>query len=150
MGVLDNLKVLVVDDQHSFLDLATEMLHALGVTTVVQATSGQRALELLNVETSTLNCVLCDVSMAEDNGFSLLMSIRSGQARHVPRDIPIVLVTVHSDAEFVDTAKRLGATGYLVKPLSAEKLRDAMRPDRLTNIFQWPTSPFGHAPTREG
>lgn len=145
MGVLDSVEVLVVDDQSTFLDLATEMLHAIGVRTVVQATSGQQALALLNTEESTINCVLCDVSMVQDNGLGLLMNIRAGQARHVRRDIPFILVTSHSDAEFVDTAQKLGATGYLLKPLSAEKLRDAMRPDRMTNIFQWPTSPSGRA-----
>lgn len=143
MSVLNQLEVLIVDDEQAFLDVIEEMLRSIGVLSIARAQSGQEASALLEMPGCRINCVLCDVSMPEDNGFGLLVSIRAGQSRQIPQDLPFYLVTSHADADFVNTAQKLGATGYLVKPVRPDTLRDAIRPDRLTNIFQRPTTPFG-------
>jgi CheY-like chemotaxis protein len=63
--------------------------------------------------------VLLDLRLPRKNGFDVLRWIRAqGELAHLP---VIVLTNSHAGAD-VDRAYDLGASGYLVKPVSSESL----------------------------
>ena len=109
-------RILVVDDDPTILDLAAAALNkGFDVVTAEDAHTARQALEEGGVE-----LVLCDWMLPDVNGDKLL-----GWAKQSPalRHIPFVMVTARDDKEFVVTAIRLGADGYLIKPFTPERLR---------------------------
>jgi CheY-like chemotaxis protein len=62
---------------------------------------------------------LIDLQMPEIDGFELCASIRNLDALS---DVPIVIVTAHSDRDSVTRALKLGIQGFVVKPHQPEEL----------------------------
>jgi hypothetical protein len=56
------------------------------------------------------------------NGLQLLQMVRAGKAHHTPPSTCFILLTGAADAAVVNTAVELDVTGYLVKPVSFDKL----------------------------
>lgn len=64
-----------------------------------------------------------DVTMPGMNGFDLCRQLLENM-NPAPR---VLMLSMHSDAEFVAEAMRSGATGYVVKNAAADELLDAIR-----------------------
>ena len=119
--------LLVLDNNLDFIGLVTRYLaeqrwQVVGARDVRQAES--LALE------SRPNVILLDVMMPGQDGWDLLLSLKS---RHETRDIPVVVCSVLYEPH---VARALGAAGYLPKPVSQAAL--------LEELARW--SPGGHAP----
>jgi two-component system chemotaxis response regulator CheY len=65
------------------------------------------------------NLIITDINMPVMGGMELI-----GKVRALPgfRFIPILTLTTESEASKRDEGKRLGATGWLVKPVSGDDL----------------------------
>jgi CheY-like chemotaxis protein len=120
------LSYLVVDDDNVFLATITKILEALGATKILAATSGSSALATLMSLQQPVDCVLCDLKMPSGNGLQLLQAIRLGMARSIRPDSCFIFITVAADAELIRVAGQLDANGYVVKPLTREKLANAI------------------------
>jgi CheY-like chemotaxis protein len=120
---LEDLHVLLVDDDLAFLDLLEALLNAVGIKTVSRATSGREAFGLLHNPSRVVDCVLCDYSMAEGNGLQLLQAIRTAKIQNFRPDAWFILLTASGDHEVVGLAARLDVSGYLVKPVTPDKLK---------------------------
>jgi CheY-like chemotaxis protein len=131
-----NLHVLLVDDDASFLDLLEALLKNFGITHIVRASSGQDAYKILSEPDCSITCVLCDISMARGTGLELLQIVRSGKGHLARPDVTFILITAIEDDELRTTARQLGANGFLLKPVTEERLREAMQPRRLRDVFQ--------------
>jgi len=85
---------------------------------VETANNGQAALDKLKSGIKP-NLILTDVNMPIMGGLELI-----GKVRALPgfKFIPILTLTTESEASKRDDAKRQGATGWLVKPMSGEDL----------------------------
>jgi DNA-binding NarL/FixJ family response regulator len=83
------------------------------------AESGRALLTLL--EGSPVDCVLLDISMAEQGGLDVLPVLR----RRWP-ELKIVMLTMHNDRALADAALQLGANGYLPKDVTPEELMMAI------------------------
>jgi PleD family two-component response regulator len=59
--------------------------------------------------------IIMDVVLNDTNGFELVNKTRTTRKY---RDIPIVMLTQHSDRENVLKAKIIGVQGYIVKPVN--------------------------------
>lgn len=123
---LGHLHVLVVDDDHTFLDLLQAMLNAIGVQHVSRATSGREAYEILLSSPRVVDVILCDYVMEEGTGLELLWVVRTGQVKSFRPDACFLLVTSASDRDTVAAAGQLDVSGYLVKPATPDKLRAAI------------------------
>ncbi len=66
--------------------------------------------------------LLVDVTLGDADGIRLVRDLR---IRH--RDLPIVVLTMHRDAETVRQALLAGARGYVVKGATSQALVDAIR-----------------------
>ena len=114
--------VLIVDDSPTMLMSvkATLAMSGLGVET---ASQGQEALDKV-MSGLKPDLVITDVNMPVMGGMDLIRHLRK-----VPnlRFVPILTLTTESEAAKREEAKRAGATGWLVKPLSGNDLMAVVR-----------------------
>lgn len=108
--------VLVVDDASSTRRLISASLANAGWETV-EASSGQRALEL--IDDRRFAAVVLDVHMPGMDGLDVLQAVR---ARRESRTLPVILVT--SDDEVAERVRGLqaGANDYVAKPFKPDEL----------------------------
>jgi len=113
------LRALVVDDE---APTRAELTYLLGqderIESLISATSGTEALRAL--ETHTVDVVFCDISMPGLDGLDLAKVL----ARFAQRP-QIVFVTAYE--EHAVHAFELQATDYVMKPIRAERIAEAVR-----------------------
>jgi len=121
-----NTKFLVVDDFPTMRRIMRNFLRDLGYTNVQEAADGIDALNKLH--SGDFDFVLSDWNMPNMTGIELLKCIRSdAKLKH----LPVLMVTTEASREKVVEAAQAGASGYIVKPFTADIL-DA----KLNKIFQ--------------
>jgi two-component system, chemotaxis family, chemotaxis protein CheY len=114
-------RALVVDDSRAMRAILSRVLQECGFE-VREASNGQEALEDLDKgEPPAL--ALLDWNMPTMNGFELLTHIRS--RRHYD-DMRVVMVTTECEPEQMSRALLAGADEYVMKPFTAEMLRDKL------------------------
>ena len=113
--------VLTVDDSATMRDMLLATLSALGYR-VVQAADGLLGLETLEREQPDV--IITDINMPRLDGIGFIQKVRDN-ARH--RATPILVLTTNTDPELKNTARRAGATGWIVKPFDPQKLAEAIR-----------------------
>jgi DNA-binding NarL/FixJ family response regulator len=123
---LQDLHILLVDDDNAFLDLIQAMLKAIGVGHITRASSGRDAFEKLMASARVVDVILCDQNMAQGTGLELLWVVRTAQIKSVRPDACFLLLTASGDHETVGLAARLDVSGYLIKPVTPQKLRTAI------------------------
>lgn len=109
--------LLVVDDNREVLELFRRYLIPHGYR-VVTAQSVEEAL--ITLQTLTPYAVILDLMMPERDGWDLLQSLLG---RPETADIPLLVCTVLKQK---DLALALGATGFVPKPITEEKLLAAL------------------------
>lgn len=67
--------------------------------------------------------LLIDINIPKVSGIELLKFIRQNKAW---KHLPILMVTTESDETMVEEAIRLGADGYVFKPVNFEELTNAI------------------------
>jgi two-component system chemotaxis response regulator CheY len=112
-----SLHVLIVDDQKAARDVLRDMLHELGINTIIEAKEGAEALNLTAAHGSQINLVICDWNMPNMTGIELLKQLRGSSATQ-----PFLMVTGRNDLESIMDAKNSGVTGYILKPFSLADL----------------------------
>jgi len=107
--------ILIVDDSRMFRRRIRKALEDAGHH-VIEAGDGLEALEKL---TGTLPAlIICDLNMPRMNGLEFLEELQ----RRSDLDIPIIMLTAEVQPSTINQAKRLGAKGWLVKPVSPPAL----------------------------
>ncbi|MGH7213748.1 MAG: response regulator [Tepidisphaeraceae bacterium] len=114
------MHVMVVDDDPTTRSLLMRFLSSWGVSEVIQAADGARALSLLNTACPAL--ILTDRQMPNVDGIELVRTIRSRGLK-----TPVVMLSGHADAPDVAEALRAGVTRFLAKPVDLMSLRTAFR-----------------------
>lgn len=114
---LEDLRVLVVEDNHEALMVIKNMLQDYGMNQVFTAKDGKQALEFLGEWDNLVDVILCDWNMPNMNGLQLLQQLRT-----VDPDIPFLMITGVADMISVLEAKSVGVTSYIRKPFSKDEL----------------------------
>jgi two-component system chemotaxis response regulator CheY len=111
------MTILVVDDSVTMV-LSLKTALAMNGFQVETANHGQAALDKLQSGLKP-NLILTDINMPVIGGMELI-----GKVRALPgfRFIPILTLTTESEGSKRDEGKRLGATGWLVKPVAGDDL----------------------------
>ncbi len=116
------IHILVVDDASFIRDLVKRGVRAgFPGFAVTEASNGRQAKAKL--VKGGFDIVLCDWEMPEMAGDELLEWMRSEPSL---ADTPFIMITSRGDKEHVVRALDLGATNYIVKPFTNEKLLDVM------------------------
>lgn len=107
-------RVLVVDADLTYLGTIATELQTDGYD-VVQATSGEQAIELLAVQ--PVDCVLLDLMMPGLDGLETCRRVK-----HAPnlRDTPLILMTVREGREVMLEAFSAGADDFISKGLGSD------------------------------
>ena len=112
------IKVLAVDDKPANLVALESVLQ--GQFTVVRATSGPQAIEILKT-TQDIDIILMDVQMPILDGFETAAAIKQMDGA---QDIPIVFITaVYHEDPWVRKGYEVGAVDYIAKPFDPELLK---------------------------
>ncbi len=117
-----NIKtVLIVDDDHSFRNMLTDLLKSSGFTPI-PAENGEQALNEINTN-SSIDAVISDIKMPGMNGLTLLKEIKK-----INSDLPVILVTAFfSDSNFKDHIYESTASGFLEKPFKITTIVDMLK-----------------------
>ena len=115
------LKVLVVDDEPYMRKVTRTILTAIGVKTVIEASDGSTGLEL--ARRSLPDLIVVDWEMPMIDGAQFVQLIRSPGEFPAP-DVPIIMLSAHSDQWRVVESARLGANEFVRKPVSIKTLED--------------------------
>ena len=115
--------LLIVDDDPFFLDTLALLFAEEGYRVRTANTFERGELEL---KRSLPDVLVVDVRLGAFNGLQLTAMAE--------RAIPTIVLTGHDDATLKRTAHRLGAE-YLVKPVPAEELFEAVRRQLLVGIM---------------
>lgn len=109
--------ILIVDDSVTMLMSLTSSL-SLGGFQVETANNGQSALDKLKAGLKP-SLIVTDINMPGMGGLEMI-----GKIRALPgcRFFPILTLTTESETAKRDEGRRLGATGWLVKPISGGDL----------------------------
>lgn len=102
------IRVLLADDHALVRAGFRALLQNLGMEVAGEAGDGREALRL--IEACKPDVVLMDLAMPELNGLEATARI----AQDFP-GVRVILVSMHSSAEYVRRALRAGAAGYLLK-----------------------------------
>jgi len=118
---LQMLSVLVVDDEPYMRKVTKTILAAIGIPTVLEAEDGIAGYEMARSNVPDL--MIIDWEMPVIDGPQLIRMIRSPE-EHLLRDVPIIMLTAHSDISRVVESARIGANEFVRKPVSIKTLRD--------------------------
>jgi DNA-binding NarL/FixJ family response regulator len=131
------VKVLIADDHQLVLNGIRSALNSTDDMEVVgEARRGSQVLPLVNQLRP--DAVLLDIRMPEMDGLACLELIR----KRFP-DVRVVMLSVHNDAERIESALRRGASGYIVKSISPADLGAALRNAVEGTVFHAFGSPSG-------
>jgi len=116
------LKVLVAEDNIINQRLIVALLTSLGHTGMV-VSDGEKALKCL--AKMKVDLVLMDVMMPHMDGIQALTAIRAKEAVEGGH-LPVIMATSHDEPGEAARYKRVGADGYLAKPLDLDRLKSEM------------------------
>ncbi|MFZ6735653.1 response regulator [Undibacterium sp. Ji42W] len=122
--LLDDLRILVVDDNQVSREILTEMLSYFHVD-VNTAEDGASAMEMLrNAGDKTYDLVLIDWRMPGMNGDEVTRHIHADTV--IKSQPKIIMVTAHGREDVIHFAELAGVDGFLIKPISPSTLLDGI------------------------
>ncbi|WP_297445345.1 chemotaxis response regulator CheY [Desulfurobacterium sp.] len=114
-----NIKILVVDDMATMRRIEKSLLMQLGFKNIDEAEDGKVALQKL--KQGHYDFVLTDWNMPNMTGLELVQEIRKDpKLKH----LPVLMVTAEAKKENVLAAIKAGVNNYVVKPFTAETLKE--------------------------
>lgn len=118
MPVDMSMRVLIVDDYKTMLNIIRNLLLQLGFQNISEATDGATALAKLRDQNFGL--VISDWNMEPMTGLQLLKEVRAdSRLKH----IPFIMITAESKTENVVAARAAGVNNYILKPFTAATLK---------------------------
>jgi CheY-like chemotaxis protein len=126
----DLLKILLVDDNHHMRVLLSEILRAIGVKYIFEASDGAQGLQMMKGH--EVDIIMTDLSMQPLDGIDFTRLIR--RSKDSPNQMcPIIMITGHSTLQRVHEARDAGVNEFLAKPLTAKGVIE-----RITQVIDNP------------
>jgi two-component system, OmpR family, response regulator ResD len=116
-------RALVIDDDETVVEQVTQMLHTMGFA-VEHAIDGLDALR--RCQAGRFDVLICDMRMPRLSGLSFLSNLGGTQNASTK----VVMISALDDNAIRDQALASGAAAYLVKPIAAWNLRNAIALDK--------------------
>ncbi|MBW4508854.1 MAG: response regulator transcription factor [Scytonematopsis contorta HA4267-MV1] len=115
------IKILLVEDDELFrLGLLVRLQQDKGLEIIAEAEDGETAIELINQH--LVDVVLLDVGLPGIGGIEACRLIKEQHP-----NIPVLILTSHSQKSLISRLIEVGAQGYCLKGISADKLVLALR-----------------------
>lgn len=120
------MKILIVDDFSTMRRIIKNLLRDLGFNNTAEADDGHSALPML--QTGQFDFLITDWNMPGMTGIELLKTVRADAK---VGKLPILMVTAEAKREQIIEAAQAGVNGYVVKPFTAQALKD-----KIEKIFE--------------
>ena len=121
-----SMKILIVDDFSTMRRIIKNLLGELGYTNITEADDGSSALPML--KNGNFNFLVTDWNMPIMTGIELLKAVRADERL---KTLPVLMVTAEAKREQIVEAAQAGVNGYIIKPFTAETLRE-----KIGKIFE--------------
>lgn len=121
-----NIKILIVDDFSTMRRIIKNLLRDLGFTNTSEADDGLTALPML--QSGNFQLLVTDWNMPGMQGIDLLKAVRADPKL---ASMPVLMVTAEQKKEQIIEAAKAGVNGYIVKPFTAQTLKE-----KLDKIFE--------------
>lgn len=115
--------VLIVDDEEAMRKYLRKILEKEFSVKVIEAADGEEAIDTMLRRGDEVSLVLLDVQMPRTNGAKVLATLRS---RWTPEEKPVFICTVDSLPATVQKFVKLGISGFLLKPVSADTIKEKL------------------------
>ncbi|GAB60279.1 response regulator [Rheinheimera nanhaiensis] len=109
--------ILIIDDAYTVREYLRQTLMHLGISQVHEAADGSRGLSVFNQHQHDL--VFLDIELPDINGQQLLAQIKTESDR-----THVVMVTAHNSVDNVQKSIAAGASGFIAKPFSPQKIKN--------------------------
>lgn len=119
------LRFLIVDDSRFCRTLIKNALAAYRINNVVEAADATDALETL--QTTAVDFVLVDFEMPGSDGVELTRRIRWSEQKSINREVPIIMISRHTDKSIVVAARNAGIHEFIGKPVAPTELFKRIR-----------------------
>lgn len=133
--LVHRMKILVVDDDRLTVSALEQLLQRHGYSRVMGITDSRTALETCSSFDPDL--ILLDLIMPDVDGFEVLEALRSDGSE---RFLPVVVLTGDDSEEAKARALEVGATDFLVKPVSQTeallRIRNLLETRRLNVVLR--------------
>ena len=113
-------KILIVDDSPVIRKMMKRYLRTLGYENVLEAENGLEAIIMHAREKPAI--IFMDLVMPKARGDEALKRIRN-----TDKETPIVILSSVSDENVIEDCKKLGLTGYIIKPLTSSTGPDELK-----------------------
>jgi two-component system chemotaxis response regulator CheY len=115
------MHALIVDDSTTMRMILKAHLKKLGFE-VTEAVNGRDALDRLKAMV-TADLVMVDWNMPEMDGLDFVRAVRT---EAVYASLPMMMVTTNTDRSHVQQALEAGANEYIMKPFTADMIREKL------------------------
>ena len=119
--VSKDMKFLVVDDFSTMRRIIKNLLHDLGYPNVTEADDGKTALPML--QGGGFDFLISDWNMPGMSGLDLVKAVRSDTKL---AKMPVLMLTAEAKREQIIEAAQAGVNGYVIKPFTAETLKEKL------------------------
>ncbi len=116
-----DLKFLVVDDFSTMRRIIKNLLNDLGYPNVEEADDGKTALPML--QTGNFDFLITDWNMPGMPGLDLIKAVRADGKLS---KMPVLMLTAEAKREQIIEAAQAGVNGYVIKPFTAETLKEKL------------------------
>ncbi len=116
--------VLIIEDEPAIMKFASKVLELEGYR-LIQA--GDAVEGIKAIHENRVDAVLLDLMLPGEDGWEVLAQVKSDPNLS---DIPVLVFTASVQATNRDRAEKMGASGFITKPLTAGQLKEA-----IDNIF---------------
>jgi AmiR/NasT family two-component response regulator len=115
---IGRLKIALADDEPDTREFFRVVLDRLGHEVVVEAETGKQLAE--RCRTASPDLILTDIKMPDMDG------IAAAEIVNRDREVPVILVSAHHDAELIVRAGTDHIMAYLIKPVKEADLETAI------------------------
>ena len=117
----EDVRILFVEDEDAVRGVAAKLLRARGYE-VIEAASGEEALELAEFHAGKIDLMISDVVMPGMQGPDLLK-----QARAYLAGAPVMFISGYAESEFSDLLEGEANVSFLPKPIDIKTLAERVK-----------------------
>lgn len=112
-----NYKVLIIDDSQFIVKQISQIFMSRDFEIAGTANNGKEGVAFYQSNKNDVDFITLDITMPEMDGLEALKLIKEANP-----NVIVIMITALGTAEAVKEAIKLGAKGYIVKPLDREKV----------------------------
>ena len=118
--ILDNIKVLAVDDSEAGLKIIEKLIKGTNIT-LDKASTGRECIDKIKV--NKYNLILLDEELSQISAIELITKLK--EIRNF--NVPVVLLTKDNSYEYNEEYLKQGFVGYILKPMKKDTFNSSIR-----------------------